>query len=247
MSADSLDALRRDYESLLRRIEANQSDFRKLARSAFRLQEDERRRIARELHDGIGQNLTALKHLLGLIGQTVPPGDTPAHALVERALDICNGTLEDTRQMARLLRPQVLDDLGLVDALHWLGRTLTNSTGLEITLQLDDEPEMDEELQTVVFRVAQEASTNAVRHAGARRLRIGLRERAGHLLVEIADDGKGLDGAGAEAAQQGVGLSGMRERVEWFGGRMQLLRSEWGGLLVRALLPLDANPVPPPE
>ncbi len=235
-----IDELRRDYQRLLRRLEANQQEFRRLARSSFRLQEEERRRIARELHDGIGQNLTALKHLLGLLGDAVPAGSEPAGRLVARAIGICSDTLDDTREMARLLRQQVLDDLGLGDALRWLCRSLGESTGLEITLAIDDEPDLDEDLQTVVFRIAQEAATNCVRHAQAKRLRIALRERAGTLLLEIADDGRGLpDGA---VPRSGIGLDGMRERVEWFGGRLQLSRGDWGGLCVRAMLPLDGRP-----
>ena len=105
---DALAQLRARYVDLLARLEDNQASFRRLARSVLRVQEDERRRIARDLHDGVGQNLAALKHQLALLRNTLSGADRER---VDACIDLCSQTLEDTRQLSRLLRPQVLDDL----------------------------------------------------------------------------------------------------------------------------------------
>lgn len=245
---DSVDQLRIDYGRLLERLQANQRQFDLLARSAFRLQEDERRRLARELHDGLGQNLTALQHLLGLLLEGLPDTDEPSRQLAERAIRVCRGTLEDTREMSRLLRPQILDDLGLSAALQSLCRSIRENAGLAVELCIDDEPELDNEQQTVVFRIAQEALTNVVRHAEAKGVRLRLRERARWLTLTIEDDGIGLTQDSKEhRSEQGSGLRGMRERLRLFGGELKLQPGENGGLRIVAMLPLDAQPTAPAE
>src|SRR5688500_5280316 len=130
--APSLDRLRADVRALLQRLEANDRQFRGLARSVFRVQEEERRRIARELHDGIGQNLTALKHQLELL--TAGAADPALLAGLQAGIDLCARTLADTRELSRLLRPQVLDDLGLAAALRWLGRAVGEPAGLAVAV-----------------------------------------------------------------------------------------------------------------
>ena len=246
---ESIDQLRLDYNRLLQRLQSNQRRFDLLARSAFRLQEDERRRLARELHDGLGQNLTALQHLLGLLLEGLAEADQPSRQLAERALKVCRGTLEDTREMSRLLRPQILDDLGLSAALQSLCRSIRENAGLKVELCIDDEPELDSEQQTVVFRIAQESLTNVVRHARAQRVELRLRERARWLTLSIEDDGIGLEQAEgqAPASGHGSGLRGMRERLRLFGGELKLQPGAQGGLRVLALLPLDAQPTTPAE
>lgn len=121
--------LRAHYQRLLERIEANEAEFRRLGRAVWRVQEDERRRLARELHDGIGQNLTALKHRLALLGGELPPGSDALRAKLEAAIALCSATLEDTRKLSRLLRPPMLDDLGLEPSLRWLARSLGEAGG----------------------------------------------------------------------------------------------------------------------
>lgn len=231
-----LQQLRADYQKLLRRLEANQDQFNHLGRSVYRLQEDERRRLARDLHDGLGQNLTALTHQLGLLIDQLPAEQAAARTQAERALEICRSTLDDTRQMSRLLRPQVLDDFGLYTALQWLCRTVSGSSGLQCELQIDHEPELDVELATVVFRVVQEALTNVVRHAGAQRADVRLGLRGQWLQIEVQDDGSGLPDP--SAATLGSGLGGMRERLRLFNGELSLQPGDPKGLRVRALLPL---------
>jgi two-component system sensor histidine kinase UhpB len=186
-------------EEMLDRLEGER---RESARRALAAQEQERVRIARELHDEIGQALTAVMWMVD--------GD---------AREAVRATLEDVRAIARRLRPEALDDLGLLAALAALSVAIQQSSGLRITRSLDrdaaDALEPDEEL--VVYRVAQEALTNVVRHAGARAATLALRR----------DDGRGFNGA------DGTGLRGMRERAVLVGAQLEIRAREPHGTTIR--------------
>lgn len=242
-SGDGIEELRERYRRLLARLEANDAEFRRLARSVMRVQEDERRRIARELHDGVGQNLAALKHQLALLQPALPGPDRDR---IAGCLRLCAQTLEDTRQLSRLLRPQVLDDLGLVPALQWLARSVEGAGTLAVEVQAEDAPTLDAESQTVLFRVAQEALANIARHSGASHALVRLGRRAGLAVMTVWDDGKGFDVAAAEQRarrSEAGGLSGMRERLRLHGGQLQVESSPEGTRL-RATLPLGAGAEP---
>ncbi|MDQ3287989.1 MAG: sensor histidine kinase [Pseudomonadota bacterium] len=234
-----LSEIRDQYQRLLQRLEANEREFRRLGRSVLRVQEDERRRLARELHDGIGQNLTALQHRLDRISAGL--GDQPdLRGHLDAAAKLCRGALDDTRQMSRLLRPPILDDLGLVPALQWLARSLGEASGLSIDTDIEPLPTLPDELQTLVFRVAQEALNNAAKHAQAGKVLLRLVARAGMLQLQIVDDGCGCDPEFALKAG-GSGLGGMRERLRLHGGRLELHSSPGNGARVRAVVPLDVD------
>jgi signal transduction histidine kinase len=240
-TASALLQLRTQYQQLLERLESNQSEFQRLARSVYRVQEDERRRIARELHDGIGQNLTALKHQLAMIDSLLTPGQEALHDRLSASIALCAQTLEDTRQLSRLLRPQVLDDLGLEAALRWLARSLEGSGKLRIELAIEKLPPLDADLQTLLFRIAQEALANVVRHAQASDVMLRLATHAGRLLLTIWDNGIGFETAvAASAARAGTsaGLAGMRERVRLYGGNLQIESGADTGTRLRASLPM---------
>jgi signal transduction histidine kinase len=230
--------LRRDYGALLERLETNQRDFHRLARSVYRVQEDERRRLARELHDGLGQNLTALKHHLALLRNALPAGAIEALQRTDVASALCTQTLDETRQLSRLLRPQVLDDLGLAAALRWLVRTLAEPAGLVCTLEAEALPALDGDLQTLAFRIVQESLTNVVKHAHAGQAWIRMRCRAGFLQIEVEDNGQGCQ-PGVEVSGAGSGVGGMRERVQLYGGRFVLGPREGRGCRVSVAIPLD--------
>ncbi|MBA2238669.1 MAG: sensor histidine kinase [Lysobacter sp.] len=234
-----LSEIREQYLRLLQRLEANEREFRRLGRSVLRVQEDERRRLARELHDGIGQNLTALQHRLDRVGAGL--GDQPdLRAHLDAAVSLCRGALEDTRQMSRLLRPPILDDLGLEPALQWLARSLGEASGLAIDVEIEPLPALPDELQTLLFRVAQEALNNAAKHAQASHVLLRLVARAGMLQLQIVDDGRGCDPELALRAG-GSGLGGMRERLRLHGGKLELHSSPGNGARVRAVVPLDGD------
>ena len=236
--------LRQRHGELLERMRDGEAHFRTLARSVWRVQEEERRRIARELHDGIGQNLTALKHSIALIGGQAGQ-DAELRSRVDAALALCSRTLEETRQLSRLLRPQILDDLGLAAALRWLARTIEESGGppVEVECALDRDPEG--ELRTLVFRLVQEALGNVVRHARAAHAVVRVLEREGSLDLLVWDDGIGCDTAHAlRGGSEGrsAGLSGMRERVLLHGGTLQFDSALGHGFRVRCRLPLPGTP-----
>ena len=228
------------YQRLLQRLEASEREFRRLGRSVLRVQEDERRRLARDLHDGIGQNLTALKHRLAQIGDALPTEFEALRASLDAAVALCSGTLEDTRQLSRLLRPSILDDLGLEPALRWLARSLGEAAGIAIAVEIEPMPALDGELQTLLFRITQEALNNVAKHAGARSVLVRLVERHGHLQLQLVDDGCGFDPERAQAAG-GSGLSGIRERLQLFNGQLELRSAIGHGTRLRAVIPIDSQ------
>ena len=238
-SDGSLDAIRAQYQRLLQRLEANEREFRRLGRAVWRVQEDERRRLARELHDGLGQNLAALKHRLGQIGSELTPEQSSLRDKLDTALALCAGALEDTRNLSRLLRPPVLDDLGLGPALRGLARSVEDAVGLAVVVEIETLPELDSELQTLLFRVAQEGLNNAVKHAAANSVLLRLVERDRHLQLQVIDDGRGFDPALVTGAG-GSGLGSMRERLRLYGGQLELRTTPGGGTRLRATIPLDA-------
>ena len=233
---DEIAALRAQYQDLLDRLQRNEREFRRLGRAVWRVQEDERRRLARELHDGVGQNLTALKHRLAAISQSLELDD-PRRPDLESAIALCGETLEDTRHLSRLLRPPILDDLGLEAAVRSLARSLAQASGLDIGVDIPSLPPLDSDLQTLVFRVAQEALSNAVRHAQARSVLVRIVASGGLLQLQVADDGLGCDPESA-LASGGSGLGGMRERLRLYEGRLELRSAPGEGTRVRAVVPL---------
>ena len=206
-----LDAIARENTALVERIAAVQKRFQSMARSIWRVEEDERRRIARELHDNLGQQLTAAQLRL----EKLPASDDR-----DAAAELVASALNDTRNLSRLLRPSVLDDLGLEAALQWLARNTRDNAGLPVKLSGSIDRRLDDETETMLFRIAQEALTNAVKHAKAARAEIAI-SRSGNLIeMRIRDNGDGfdVDEKFAETENTTVGLAGMRDRVAFFGG-----------------------------
>lgn len=236
-----------ENERLFARLIEGERRFRGLAKAVWKVQEDERRRLARELHDGLGQTLTALTHQLERLQQKL--GTEDARELgsgLGDAVETARLALKETRELSRLLRPPVLDDLGLPAALSWLARTLEQRTGLHVELTLDGlEERLDPEVETLVFRLVQEALTNVLRHADVDRATVEVSRAAGLLELRIADRGQGFDAdstlLGREAAA-GSGLRGMRDRLELFGGRLELSSTAGQGTLVSASVPLLEAP-----
>ena len=163
---DQLALLREQQERLFVQLHAGEQHFKQLARSVWRVQEDERRRLARDLHDGIGQQLTALRHRLDALARSVDGAGDASNPL-HQALEICDAAIQETRALSRLLRPQILDDLGLEAALNWLARHSAESGGFEVEVDVTSLPTIDGDLSTLIFRVAQEALTNVLKHAQA--------------------------------------------------------------------------------
>jgi two-component system, NarL family, sensor kinase len=236
-----IDELMRQHAGLLTQLQQDQRRTRHLARSVWRIEEEARRRIARELHDGVGQNLVVLLRQVEAANAALPGGAEVSADLLCRARELVQSTLDDTRSLSRLLRPQILDDLGLEAALRWLARSID---GLPVRLQLPQAlPVLDDEISTLLFRVAQEALTNAAKYAKAGRvdLVLSLGGNAHWLRLQISDDGVGCDLAAALAAgreSQGSGLSGIRDRIDLFGGKLDLQSAPGKGFFICIELPL---------
>jgi signal transduction histidine kinase len=228
--------LREQQQRLFEQLLSGQHQFRRLARRVWRVEEDERRRLARELHDGLGQNLTVVKHRLEAIA-TVQGLPESARLGLADALSLLGQTLDDTRALSRLLRPQILDDLGLAAALAWLGRSVAKASGITVDVDCGEGIDtVDSDTATLLFRAAQECLANAARHADASNVLVAVSRRGEELQLLVADDGSGFDLASAEARASNsecTGLSSLRERVAMFGGRLNLVTEPGEGTQVR--------------
>ena len=200
-------------------------------------QEDERRRIARELHDELGQSLTALKINL----QQIREGCDDGEARLVDSIEVSNQALQQVRGMALDLRPSILDDLGLVAALRWFVSRQSQRTGIEGSFIADPERfRLDPELETVCFRIVQGALTNVARHSHVKSFSVELLLRSETVRLNISDDGDGFD---MESTFQSVisgnslGLAGMRERVEMIGGTIEFLSHPGDGTEIHINLP----------
>jgi signal transduction histidine kinase len=244
---DRVRQITRENERLFQRLIEGERRFRGLAKAVWKVQEDERRRLARELHDGLGQTLTALTHQLERLQQKLDGrASKEEEARLADSVEMARLALKETRELSRLLRPPVLDDLGLTSGLSWLARTLEQRAGLHVELALSGiEERFDPELETLVFRIVQESLTNVLRHAGSDRARVAVSRSGGILGLRISDGGRGFDAhsalAGGEAATSS-GLRGMRDRLELFGGQLEIISAPGQGTLVSAIIPLLEAP-----
>jgi signal transduction histidine kinase len=224
-------------------VDALADSERRLRALAARLQtaiEEERTRIAREVHDELGQQLTALRLDLAFVLRRSEQG---AHAqVVERVhamIEMVDTTVDMVRRIATRLRPGVLD-LGLVPTIEWQAREFTARYGIAVDLELPDELDVAPDHATALFRVLQEVLANVARHAEAERVTITLEPRGADLVLEVLDDGRGITAEQASSATS-LGLVGMRERVGIFSGRMAFRQAPAGGTLVTASIPLAAG------
>jgi two-component system sensor histidine kinase UhpB len=211
----------------------------------LRAQEEERRRLALELHDQTGQSLTALTLHAQAIGQTLANehsvAATRAQAQAERLNTLAQRTLAEVQAIARQLRPSLLDDLGVVTALSWLVEDAEVRLGVTTRMkiasaELEGGARFPAEVETALYRIAQESLTNAVRHGKARHVAIALRSSAQALSLTIADDGTGFTMAERESG--GIGIYGMHERTRILGGALRLRSAPGRGCAVRATIPL---------
>jgi two-component system sensor histidine kinase UhpB len=203
------------------------------ARAALTAQERERRRIAQALHDEAGQTLTAVALE---IERTARRGSGEERDRMTALASQLHETLDEIRRIARELRPEALDDLGLVNALIALSSRVAKQGGVSVERRLSGAlPEMSEEVELVVYRVAQEALTNVLRHAEATTCRLELEREGGWLRLRVVDDGRGMPG---ELGPEGIGIEGMRERALLAGGALSIGAAPGGGTEVELAIPL---------
>jgi two-component system, NarL family, sensor histidine kinase UhpB len=214
------------FNTMLDRLENERAISAGRALSA---QEAERGRIAQELHDEIGQTLTAVLLDLKRVSGQAPPAVREQLVQVQ---ETTRNSLDEIRRIARRLRPGVLEELGLASALRSLAAEFTAS-GLKVRCECDgDLPELGRDAELVLYRVGQEGLTNTARHSGARQAKLTLRRRGGGVTLRISDDGRGLGGA-----PEGAGLRGMRERALLIGADLTIGDAVGGGTEVRLEVP----------
>jgi PAS domain S-box-containing protein len=234
-------SIRDNAAQLEKMVDMRTNELQRLSARLMTLQDQERRRIARDLHDGLGQELAVAKMAVDKISlqkQVVPSqeGWSQVSGIIDRAI-------QQVRTMSHLLHPPLLDEVGLLSALSWYLEGITKRSGIETSLDVTprDFPRLTTEVETAVFRIVQEALTNVFRHSEAQKVSITLRQSEKAISVAVRDDGKGIDKRVAELQPDsiGVGIGGMRQRAKELGGELKLENANPGTLL-ELVLPYHA-------
>jgi len=219
----------------LQEVTEARQELKDLSAKLVATQESERKSISRDLHDAVGQSMSAVQFELHDLALALRPYDAQLRESVDRVRGLVESSLAVIRNMALLLRPSMLDDLGLAAALGWLAREISRPTGIRIQVQADDlPPDLPDEHKTCVFRIAQEALNNVARHANANAVEITVRASDSWLAITVQDDGRGFQHGRAH----GLGLTGMHERAESLGGSVKITSGPGKGTLIEVALPL---------
>jgi signal transduction histidine kinase len=225
--------LERAVEKQLHETIEARSDLQALSARLVRAQEEERRTLARELHDEVGQTLSAI-----MMEAATARASAKADGVADRLSSIgmmAEKTLNVVRDLALLLRPSMLDDFGLLPALNWHAREVGKRTGLSVRITADEiSDDLPDEHKTCIYRVVQEAIHNAARHAGARNVQVNVRNEGTRIVFSVQDDGSGFD----KRTVRGMGLLGMEERVRRLGGDLRIDSQMGRGTTITAELPL---------
>jgi two-component system sensor histidine kinase UhpB len=213
--------------AFLRMMSRLEAERRRAGSVALRAQEEERARLARDLHDEVNQSLTGLLLRLEAVREVAPP-ELEAELTATKAL--ANQAMRELLSLARQLRPTALDDLGLVAAIAGQVEQVSRSKLSADLIEEGDFSDLDSDVQLVVYRVAQEALSNAVRHSGAERIEVALRRGGDGVELTVSDDGRGF---AFEASESGLGIAGMRERALLLGGELTIESRPGRGTTVR--------------
>jgi len=235
-SAGTAYILRLERQTRARYVELARSrhDLQELSAQLVDAQESERRAISRELHDEIGQSLGALLVDIGRLFAHSMSLDPAIRTQLEHMRSIAERSFQAVRNIALLLRPSMLDDLGLEAALEWLGREVSRNSEMEVSVESEDVPEdLPDASKVCIYRVTQAALHNAVRHSGARNATVRVQQTKQGIRLRVADDGRGFDPGRA----RGLGLLGMEERVTRLGGTFRLKSQPGQGTTITAELP----------
>lgn len=223
-------------------VKRTQQELARLSSRLMQVQDEERRAIARELHDTTAQNLLAIVLNAARLREPIAAAGEPALRVLAETLDLSEQCLQQVRTLSYLLHPPLLDEMGLASALRWFARGFTERSNIDVKVNLveDSGLPLPREIATTLFRVAQEALSNVHRHSGSSTALITLYRRDDVIRLEVADRGRGLKGqigAGEGVHAMGVGVSGMRVRLEQLGGRLEI-ESDVSGTCVVATVPL---------
>jgi two-component system sensor histidine kinase UhpB len=232
-SPGEIGALERTFNSMIERLEAER---RQASTRALRAREEERQRIARGLHDEVGQTMTGVLFLLKQLAQHAGPRE---RGPLDEAQQAIRTNLEEVRRIAQELRPEALDHLGLASAVNNLARSFARRTNLAVEREIDPElGELQPNVELVLYRVAQESLTNIARHSAATHVLLHLRRNGGSVVLRVADDGRGFD----QPHTEGGGLRGIRENALIVGGALAIKPSPTGGVEVRLEVPTESGP-----
>ena len=222
---------------LVAEVTRNATEIRRLSAQHIVVQEAERKRIAQELHDEMGQALTALRIDLEAVAKGLPSGTPPRiQKRLAQAATLAVRVLSQIQDLALTLRPGMLDDLGLMPTLHWYLAEYASRTGLEVKLEGMLPDRLPAEVELVLYRIVQEALTNSARHAAANHIGVRLALGSGVVTATISDDGRGF-----VSRQRGLGLLGMQERAETLGGRVEIQSRPDAGTRVTVTIPLSGG------
>src|ERR1700733_13229148 len=219
-----------------------EEELRRLSQELLRARDDERRQVARTLHESAGQTLAALKMVLGRLRRELPRKIDRVHELLESSIELTNTAVKEVRTLSYLMHPSLLDETGLASALQWYAKGFAQRSGIEVSVEVpEDFGRHSQEIETTVFRIVQEALTNAHLHSGSRTAKIRLGYQDGKIRAEVQDHGRGIPaiGAGGDSPlPRGVGIAGMRERVKQLNGTLEIVSGPGQGTTIRAMLPL---------
>jgi signal transduction histidine kinase len=232
--------LARDAEARFREIMKAQQELKDLSARLVEMQEKERRTISRELHDEVGQSLSAVLMEIGNLNAVLPADNPELHTHLNSIRNLAENSVKVVRNMSLLLRPSMLDDLGLLPALQWQAREVGRRTGIEVDVVAENvADDLPEDHKTCIYRVVQEALHNCAEHSGARSVRLTVIQHPGSIAITIQDDGRGFD----SGAVRGMGLLGMEERVTHLGGAFHVNSKPGQGATLHVELPLDPGAV----
>jgi signal transduction histidine kinase len=221
-------------------IARREQELEGLSNRLMSVQEEERRRLSRELHDGVGQGLTAVVSHLWLVERRLPSTDGELKAEVSEARGLAAKTLAEIRELSQLLRPSLLDDWGLVPSLEAQVKAFKSHHEIDVHLEADELPDrLAPDLETAVYRIVQEALTNVARHSHATTVRVQLRHERSQIHLDITDDGVGYPRNGERRGKPGLGLLSIRERVRALGGRVSMTSERGAHLSIT--LPLSPS------
>lgn len=232
-----MQSLERSADVQHRQVQEAEADLRRLSQQLVRTQEEERRSLSRDLHDQVGQVLTALRMSLGNLENALQKNADSVSNELNLAKRLAEQALRSTRKLAMDLRPTMLDDLGLEAALQWYARQHAKVYGVPVSVEVQTRVDHLSEAQRVcVYRIVQEALNNSAKYSGADNVNVVLTSSPNSVSVRISDDGRGFDPAGT--AGKGMGLLGMRERVAELGGTLTIDSVPSGGTRITADLPV---------
>jgi two-component system sensor histidine kinase UhpB len=228
-------------EEAKKKIKETGERLRNLALHLQNIREEERTMIAREIHDELGQMLTFLKIQINLIGKKLNDDQQVLKEKIESSLKLIDDSINSIQKITEKLRPNVLDELGIAAAIDWQAKDFSERTGIGCICDLsNEEPILDKEKSTAIFRIFQEALTNVARHSNANKVFVNLKEFKENLILEIKDNGKGITQSQINDPKS-MGILGMKERAILFGGSLQIKSSMNSGTTVRVELPINSS------